>query len=80
MDRTQFVYLRRQASPEGRETSGETALRLTQWSVRGHWRNQWYPSEKGHHRIWIDEHVAGNTEAETVLRRKVFMIRPRADD
>jgi hypothetical protein len=74
---TQLVYLRRQLTAGIRETAAEASLRLAQWSVRGHWRNQWYPSEKDHHRIWIDEHVAGNNDAETVNRRKVFMISPR---
>ena len=29
------------------------------YPVRGHWRNQWYPSIEGHKPIWIDEHARG---------------------
>ena len=29
------------------------------WIVRGHWKNQWYPSRQSHRPIWIDSHVKG---------------------
>ncbi|MFJ3793864.1 hypothetical protein [Kitasatospora sp. NPDC090091] len=29
------------------------------WIVRGHWRNQYYPSRKDHRPIWIDDHLKG---------------------
>lgn len=29
------------------------------WEVRGHSRRQWYPSQRAHHVIWIDDHTAG---------------------
>lgn len=28
--------------------------------VRGHWRNQWYPSTQAHHTIWIDGFIKGD--------------------
>lgn len=82
-DATVLVYLRRAAGgsvrgEEHRSHEGQTATsaRSGQWSVRGFWRNQWYPSEKDHHSIWIDEHVAGNREAPLVSRPRVYIIRP----
>lgn len=29
------------------------------WIVRGHWRNQWYPSRQANRPIWIDAHMKG---------------------
>ncbi|WP_062012147.1 hypothetical protein [Streptomyces hygroscopicus] len=29
------------------------------WIVRGHWRNDYYPSRKAHRPIWIDQHIKG---------------------
>jgi hypothetical protein len=46
------------------------------WIVRGHWRNQYYPSRGDHRPIWIDPHLAGpegkpllGGERVNVLRR-----------
>lgn len=30
-----------------------------QWAVRGHWRNQWYPSENMHKQVWIESYIKG---------------------
>lgn len=30
-----------------------------QWTVTGHWRNQWYPSESTHKQVWIEAYVKG---------------------
>lgn len=32
------------------------------WEVRGHPRRQWYPSQREHHVIWIDDHTAGPSD------------------
>lgn len=53
------VYLSRRQGSETREG----APRLGSWNVRGHWRNQWYPSRNENARIWIDEHSAGRGES-----------------
>lgn len=29
------------------------------YPVRGHWRNQWYPSVEDHRPIWIEQHIRG---------------------
>jgi hypothetical protein len=30
------------------------------WRVTGFWRNQWYPVEQEHKRIWIEEYIKGD--------------------
>lgn len=30
-----------------------------QWEVRGHWRDQWFPSEKTHKPVWIEAYIKG---------------------
>jgi hypothetical protein len=52
--------------------------RIGRWSVRGHWRRQWYRSRQTHERIWIEEHEAGAADASVVQLRKVFIIAPRS--
>lgn len=42
--------------PDGESTSVEWASR---WVVRGHWRNQWYPSQETHKPVWIAPYVKG---------------------
>jgi hypothetical protein len=34
-----------------------------QWLVRGHIRNQWYPSKEKHELIWVDPYVKGPEDA-----------------
>lgn len=33
------------------------------WTVRGHWRNQWYPSRSEHRPVWINSHIKGPDHA-----------------
>ena len=30
-----------------------------QWTVRGHWRNQWFPTEKVHKQVFIESYIKG---------------------
>ncbi len=73
---TQLIYLhQRTGQPE--RGAGSGVRRESQWMVRGHWREQWYPSAEDHKRIWIDQHAAGNTNGPVPERRRVYVIRPR---
>ena len=38
------------------------------WMVKGHWRNQYYPSIKDHRQVWINSHVKGPEDAPLVLK------------
>ncbi|MCA1194491.1 hypothetical protein [Saccharopolyspora sp. 6V] len=52
------VHLRhRENSPTAAEP-GERAYHV-RWVVRGHWRNQWYPSRGEHRPVWINPHIKG---------------------
>ncbi|MFI9331984.1 hypothetical protein ACIGZJ_31135 [Kitasatospora sp. NPDC052868] len=56
-----YVRLRHQGIPgQDRATEdGNGPVRHHRWIVRGHWRNQYYPSRKTHRPIWIDDHLKG---------------------
>ncbi len=53
-----------QAEPAGRGLS-------VQFPVRGHWRNQWFPSIEAHRQVWISPYVKGPEGAP-------FVCKPRA--
>ena len=41
--------------------------------VRGHWRNQWYPSLKVHRQKWVHGYVKGPEDQELVLKERVWV-------
>jgi hypothetical protein len=49
-------------------------IRTHQWTVRGHWRNQWRPSTQDHTRLWIEKHNAGPEDAPLIDRERVRVI------
>jgi hypothetical protein len=55
-----YVQLRHRGVPS-QDPGGEGTGRSLRhrFVVRGHWRNQWYPSRKDHRPIWIDDHLKG---------------------
>jgi len=56
------VLRRREAAADGAVTSAEPVPWSCRWVVRGHWRQQWYPSERRHKPLWILPHVKGPEE------------------
>ncbi len=51
--------------PDASESPNEAQQDATRnfnghWTVKGHWRNQWYPSIRDHKRIWIPEYEKGD--------------------
>lgn len=38
--------------------------------VRGHWRNQWYPSQQTHRARWINAHRRGGTPTDEVKEKR----------
>ncbi len=52
------VVLRRRGKGQVAEDS-EAVNWSYRWLVTGHWRQQWYQSEKAHHPIWIAPYVKG---------------------
>ncbi|MEV6712709.1 hypothetical protein AB0M48_11775 [Lentzea sp. NPDC051208] len=45
------------------------------WIVRGHWRNQYYPSRNDHRPIWIDPHFAGPEDKPLLGGERVNVLR-----
>jgi hypothetical protein len=43
-----------------------------QWIVRGHWRQQWYPSRQVHRPAWIAPHLKGPAGAPLLGGEKVY--------
>lgn len=66
-----LVELRRPAgaTPTG-DSVGEREYRH-RWIVRGHWRQQWYPSRQVHRPVWIAPHLKGPDEAPLLGGEKV---------
>jgi hypothetical protein len=63
------VHLRRASRPSG---VGESDREYHhQWIVRGHWRQQWYPSRQVHRPVWIAPHVKGPEGAPLIGGEKV---------
>ena len=56
-----FVNLRAVKRESGQEPSGVNDIIewTCRWLVRGHLRNQWYPSENTHRLIWVPPHLKG---------------------
>lgn len=52
------------------ETDGATGRKVTlAHLVRGHWRNQWYPSQQQHRAKWIRAHRRGGNAGDEVTER-----------
>jgi hypothetical protein len=56
------VRIRDRADTPHREQHTERSYQV-RWTVRGHWRNQWYPSRGEHRPVWINPHVKGPQDA-----------------
>lgn len=69
---TVVVRLRGEES-ERKEPSGEKANYSHRFIRRGHWRNQWYDSEKIHRQIWIDPTIVGDKDLPLIVKpRRAF--------
>lgn len=60
------------------EMDAATGRKLRSHWVRGHWRQQWYPSIQDHRTIWIDGFIRGDAELGTVTGRKIYVARGTA--
>lgn len=66
------VRLRRESAPTY-YPSGEEANYSHRFIVGGHWRNQWYPSQRVHRQIWISPYVKGPEDKPLIVRpRRVY--------
>lgn len=44
------------------------------WLVRGHWRNQYYPSIQDHRPRWVQAHVKGPEHLPLIVHKEVFSV------
>jgi hypothetical protein len=65
-----IVRLRRVDQPE-RDTDGEAVPWSHRWLVNGHWRRQFYPSDRSNRPLWISPHVKGPQDKPLVVKEKV---------
>jgi hypothetical protein len=69
------VTLRRTMGDGGGETDDVFGREWThRWVVRGHWRNQWYPSEGVHRMVWIAPFVKGPEDKPLIVKDTVFSV------
>lgn len=67
-----IIHLRRRAQgPESGDREFEYSHR---WTVRGHWRRQWYASEGRHKSIYIAPHIKGPENAPFLIRERVTAV------
>jgi len=67
------VTLRRERNPEhGDGPSGEEAHYSHRFFRRGHWRNQWYPSEKVHRQIYIARTIVGDESLPLIIKPHAY--------
>lgn len=57
---------------EDDESAGRTYH--VRWTVRGHWRRQWYPSRGEHRPVWIHPHVKGPSDAPLHTSETVHLL------
>jgi hypothetical protein len=65
------ITLRRPASSSSADDPASGREYQHQWIVRGHWRNQWYPSVQDHRPVWIAPHIKGPEGAPFLGGEKV---------
>jgi hypothetical protein len=70
-DEVRILKLRR-APRDKHETTSPGHEYHHRWIVRGHWRNQYFPSRDGHKPIWIAPHVKGPEDAPLLTGEKVY--------
>jgi hypothetical protein len=67
------IELRRKRSNKEPDRENGSARNYThRWIVRGHWRNQWYPSEGRHKQKYISEYVAGPEDLDLIVKTRVW--------
>lgn len=66
------ITLRRTSHAAGGRDADSGRRHVHRWVVKGHWRNQWYPSQKRHVPIWITPYVKGPDDAPFLTGEKVY--------
>lgn len=61
------------ATTSGNDNAPREPVMRQHW-VSGFWRNQYYPSDKTHRMIWIDQHIRGDARLGVVTNPKVYTL------
>lgn len=71
-----LIRLRRARTERGTDPAERSGTREYQhrWVVRGHWRDQWYPSRNAHKPLWISPYIAGPGDAPLIGGEKVLVL------
>ena len=70
------VTLRRMQEARDKDPHGTSAVDWQwQWAVQGHWRNQWYPSDRAHKTKWIEDYVKGPVDKPMKPVATVFNVK-----
>jgi len=69
-ERVRVIKLRRATGSDGRGESDREYHH--QWIVRGHWRQQYYPSRDVRRPVWIAPHIKGPEGAPLIGGEKVY--------
>jgi hypothetical protein len=74
-----YIDLRRARTEPSDHTADEDRVNAREyrhrWIVRGHWRNQFYPSRNDHRPIWIYPHLAGPEDKPLLGGERVNVLR-----
>lgn len=65
------VRLRHASSADAQRMETDREYRH-RWIVKGHWRQQWYPTRKVHRPVWISPHIKGPEDAPILGTEKVY--------
>lgn len=66
------VSLRYEDTEASDSRDGSEIDHAYRWWVRGHWRNQFYPSDGSHRMIWVDRHSKGPDDKP--FKEQVFRV------
>jgi hypothetical protein len=67
-----YIELRRRKSSQITPAESESAEYSHRWLVRGHWRNQWYPTFGRHMPAYVTPYVKGPADKPLVVKQKIF--------
>lgn len=60
--------------PDAEQLTDDEILWSHRWLVQGHWRNQWYPSQRRHAPKWISGYVKGPEHLPLLVKDTVFSV------
>lgn len=69
--KVRVVRLRQARRPGPEQADAGRTYTNRRWIVRGHWRDQWFPSLERHRPIYIPAHIKGPDGAPLIITEKV---------